>query len=157
MKPTKTISLLLTLPVLASMALAQAGDWQAVKHLQPGTKISVQGASPFHILCVFEHATDEQLACELIRRGPRGISIPLERIYERTRIREVRLEHSDAANVATGAAIGGGIGVALGASVDNGTLTRGGGALLIGGIGALIGGAFGRDFPVAHGKVVYRR
>jgi uncharacterized protein YcfJ len=156
MNHTKTISLLLTLPILASMALAQAGDWQAVKHLQPGTRISVQGASPFHLLCVFEHADDEQLVCELIRRGPRGASIPLERVYARKRIREVRLEHSDAANMTTGAAIGGGIGAALGASAGNGN-TRVGGALLLGTGGALIGGFFGRDFPVAHGKVVYRR
>jgi len=157
MNQSRTISMLLTIPLLTSIALAQTGDWQAVKNLQPGTNISVRTASPFHNLCVFEHATDEQLVCERTPRGPRGAFIPPERVYPRKRIREVRLEHSDAANTAIGAAIGGGIGVAVGASVGNGTLTRGGGTLLLGGIGALVGGAFGRDFPVAHGKVVYRQ
>jgi hypothetical protein len=157
MRNIKNISPLLALPLLASMALAQARDWQAVKDLQTGAKISVRGASPFHNLCIFESATDEQLICEHILRGPRGAFVPRERVYERKRIREVRLEHSDAANIATGAAIGGGIGAALGASAGNGTLTRGGGALLLGTGGAIVGGLFGRDFPVVHGKVIYRR
>jgi hypothetical protein len=141
----------------ASTASAQTGDWQAVKNLQPGTKISVQGGHSFHNLCIFEHATDEQLVCQHILRGPRGAFIPSERVYERKRLREVRVEHSDAANMATGAAIGGGIGAAIGASAGNGSLTRGGTALLLGTGGAIISGIFGRDFPVAHGKVVYRR
>jgi hypothetical protein len=56
-----------------------------------------------------------------------------------------------------GAGIGAGVGSALGASVNNGTLTRSGGALLLGGIGALVGGSFGSEFPAIHGKVIYRR
>jgi hypothetical protein len=157
MRHAKIIFLLSAAVLLSSSALAQTGDWQAVKNLQPGTRISVQGGHSFHNLCIFEHATDEQLVCEHILHGPRGAFLPSERVYERKKIREVRLEHSDAANMATGAAIGGGIGAAVGASAGNGSLTRGGTALLLGTGGALIGGIFGRDFPVAHGKVVYRR
>ena len=153
MKHTKLILLLSTALLLASTAPAQTGDWQAVKHLQPGTKISVH----FRNLCVFEHATDEQMVCEHTLHGPRGAFFPSERVYERRKIREVRLEHSDTANIATGAAIGGGIGAAIGANASNGTLTRGGSALLLGTGGALIGGIFGRDFPVTHGTVIYRR
>jgi hypothetical protein len=152
----ESFTLAAALLLLASIAVAQTGDWQAVKDLRPGTKISVQYGH-FHNLCIFEQATDEQLACDHVFHGPRGAFTPLERVYERNKIREVRLEHSDAANIATGAAIGGGIGAAVGAGNGNGALTRGGGALLLGGIGALIGGTFGRDFPVTHGKVVYRR
>jgi hypothetical protein len=110
--------------LLASASLAQTGDWQAVKNLQPGTKISVRSASLFHNLCIFERATDEQLVCEHILHGPRGAFIPSEHVYERKRIREVRLEHSDAANMATGAAIGGGIGATVDASATSGVLTR---------------------------------
>jgi hypothetical protein len=157
MNRTKNISLVSTILLLASIARAQTGSWQAVKDLQPGTRISVQGASRFHSPCIFEQATDEQLVCEYILHGPRRAFIPSQRVYERKKIREVRLEHSDAANMATGAAIGGGLGAAVGATAGNGTLTRGGGALLLGGIGALVGGTFGRDFPITHGKVVYRR
>jgi hypothetical protein len=115
----------------------------------------VHSASRFHTLCIFERATDEQLVCEHILHGPRRAFIPLERVYERNKIREVRLEHTDGANMATGAAIGGGVGAAIGASSGNGSLTRGGTALLLGTGGAIIGGFFGRDFPVTHGKVVY--
>ncbi len=152
----KSFTLAATLLVLASIAVAQTGDWQAVKDLRPGTKISVQYGH-FHNLCIFEQATDEQLACDHVFHGPRGAFTPLERVYERNKIREVRLEHSDRANMATGAAIGGGVGAAIGASSGNGGLTRGGTALLLGTGGAIIGGFFGRDFPVMHGKVVYRR
>jgi hypothetical protein len=154
MKHAKPISLVFALFLLTSMASAQTGDWQAVRSLQPGTKISVYSASLFHNLCIFERATDEQLVCEHIMHGPRGLIVPSEYVYERKRIREVRLEHSDAANMATGAAIGGGVGAAIGASKGS---DREGGALLIGGIGALVGGAFGRDFPIIHGKVIYHR
>jgi hypothetical protein len=80
-----------------------------------------------------------------------------EAVYPRDKIRDVRLEHSDAANVATGAAIGGGIGAAIGASAHNQSLTRPGGALLFGTGGAIIGGFFGKDFPITHGKTIYRR
>jgi hypothetical protein len=149
MRQIKAIFFLSAALLLASTSLAQTGNWQAVKNLQPGTKISVRAASPFHNLCIFERATDEQLVCEHILHGPRGAFIPSEYVHERKRIRKVRLEHSDAANMATGAAIG--------ASSSNGSLTRGGGALLLGGVGALVGGIFGRDFPVIHGKVIYRR
>ena len=152
------IILALLLPsLLASLAPAQTGDWQAVRHLQAGTKISVLSRSHLRNLCVFEQATEKQLFCEHTLYGPRGTFGPAERVYERMSVREVRLERSDTANIVTGAAIGGGMGAAIGANAGNGTLTRGGGALLLGTAGAIIGGIFGRDFPVAHGKVVYRR
>ena len=104
---TRTIIISLTILLLSSLAPAQTGDWQAVKNLQPGTKISVQSGTRFHILCTFEYATDEQLLCERVLRGPRGPVIPPERTYARAKIREVRFEHSDGTNMATGALIGG--------------------------------------------------
>jgi hypothetical protein len=156
MKHAKPISLVFALFLLTPIASAQTRDWQAVKSLQPATKISVHSASPFHNLCIFERATDEQLVCEHIMHGPRGLIAPSEYVYERKRIREVRLEHGDATNMAPGVAIGGGVGVAIGASRGSGSLTREGGAFLIGGIGALVGGTFGREFPIIYGKVIYR-
>ena|ERR1700722_679701 len=157
MKHVKTILLVSTLFMLASYASGQAGDWQAVKDLQPGTKISVLYGVPFHVLCVFDHATDEQLICERVLHGPHGGFGSRERGYRRDNIKEVRLEHSDAANIATGVAIGGGIGVAVGVGTGRNATRRGEGGLLLGGLGALFGGAFGRDFPIAHGKVIYRQ
>jgi hypothetical protein len=83
--------------------------------------------------------------------------IPPEAVYERNRVREVRLEHGESVNMLAGAGIGAGVGAALGAAVNNGTVTRGGGAILLGGLGGLMGGFFGSEFPVIHSKVVYRR
>jgi uncharacterized protein YcfJ len=161
MRHTKTIPFLLAALLLASSALAQTGDWQAVKKLPPGTKISVRAGHLFiRNTCFFLSATDDQLVCERAVHARRRMivpPIPPDAVYERSKIREVRLEHSDTANTLAGAGIGAGIGAALGASSNNGTLTRGGGALLIGALGALVGGSFGREFPVIHGKVVYRR
>jgi outer membrane lipoprotein SlyB len=80
------------------------------------------------------------------------------RHYDRKRIREVRLEHSEDSDAAVGAFVGAGAGAAIGAAVPgNGTVTRGGRILLLGGIGAIVGGFMGREFPMAHGRVVYRR
>jgi hypothetical protein len=157
----KTIPFLLAPLLLTASALAQFGDWQAVKDLQPGTRISVR-ADHFFIrdTCFFLSATDDQLVCERAVHARRRMIIPPvppEAVYKSSRVREVRLERSEAANTMAGAGIGAGIGAALGASRNNGTLTRGGGALLLGGIGALVGGSFGRELLVIHGKVVYRR
>ncbi len=144
--------------MLAPSALAQKGDWQAVKNLSPGTKISVRYTHfPIHNMCIFQGATDDQLVCERILRGPSRVFIPPEAIYDRKRVREVHLENSDAVNTAAGVAIGAGAGAALGALNGNGAVTRGGGALLLGGIGGIVGGFAGRDFPIVHGRVVYRR
>ncbi len=77
-------------------------------------------------------------------------------VLQRAQIREVRIERTDASAVA-GAAIGAGAGATLGATSGNGTLTRGGAALLGAGIGGLIGGVFGKQFPFLHGEVVYQK
>ena len=147
--------------LLASNVWAQAGDWQAVKNLTPGTRISVRADHAFgRNTCFFLSATDDQLACERIRHArPRLIipPVPSRAVYERSRVREVRLEHSEAANLMAGAGIGAGVGAAVGATANNGTVTRGGGAILLGAIGALVGGSMASEFPVIHGKVVYRR
>lgn len=161
MRHTKVIFFLSAVLLLASAAPAQTGDWQAVKNLPPGTRISVRSNHLFvRNTCFFLSATDDQLVCERALHSRRRMiipPIPPEAVYQRSRVREVRLEHGEDANMLAGAGIGAGVGAALGAGVNNGTLTRGGGALLLGSLGALIGGSFGREFPVIHGKIVYRR
>jgi hypothetical protein len=157
----KTIPFLLAPLLLASIAVAQTGDWQAVKDLPPGTGISIRSDHLFiRNMCFFLSATDDQLVCERAVHSRRRMiipPIPSEAVYGRSKVREVRLEHSEAATTMAGASVGAGIGAALGASTNNGTLTRGGGALLLGGIGALVGGSFGSEFSVMHGRVIYRR
>ncbi len=150
----RLITCTLAVCFLGECAAAQSAGWPAVQKIAPGTPISVK--THLRILCVFVEATADTLVCDVHRGGVirTGRSTFT---FNRNEVREVRLEHSDERNAAVGAVIGGSAGAALGASKTNGTLTRGGAALLLGGIGAIIGGGFGRDFPIFHGEVVYRK
>jgi hypothetical protein len=151
MRTLKIFLSLLAGLILVSAAQAQTGDWRAVESLAPGTRISVK--IRFHMLCDLTRVTDAALMCELVRQRIR----PGEMTFNRKLIREVRLEHSDYANTAIGASLGGGVGSTVGASLGNRSLDRPGSALVLGTVGALVGGAFGRDFPIFHGKVIYKR
>jgi len=153
MKTLKIFCFMLACLMFASAAQAQAGDWRAVQQLAPGSRISVK--IRFHVLCDFEGATDAVLVCEPVRRPT--LMGPGEFRFDRKRVREVRLEHSDDANTAVGAAVGAGVGATVGASLSPRSLTSGGSALLLGGIGGIAGGFFGRDFPILHGKIIYKR
>jgi hypothetical protein len=148
------IHCMLALLILASSAQAQTGNWQAVENIKPGSRISVK--AEHRVRCIFRYATDDELVCKRIHRGLFR-SAPPEIAFDRPSVREVRLEKSDEANAAVGAAIGAGVGAAAGASNGNGTLTRGGGALLLGALGAVIGWSFGSEFHVLHGKIVYKQ
>jgi hypothetical protein len=151
--------LLLTLLCVAS-ARAQSRDWKVVEQLAPGTPISVKyGRFWIHNRCVFESATDETLVCERTLYGYSRLFIPPVAAYRQKLVREVRLEHSDASNITFGAVIGGAVGGALGAagSGDTHAQVRVGLGLLVGVGGAAIGGLIGRDFPILHGRVIYRR
>jgi hypothetical protein len=78
MSYTKTIPFLLAPLLLAVCALAQTRDWQAVKNLQPGTRISVRSDHLFiRNTCFFLSATDDQLVCERAVHGRRRISFRL--------------------------------------------------------------------------------
>ncbi|MBZ5653981.1 MAG: hypothetical protein LAO56_01745 [Acidobacteriia bacterium] len=166
MQRTKSIVFWFAPLLLTSLSLAQKGDWQAVKDLPPGTRISILAGHAFiRDTCFFLTATDDQLVCGRTLHGhPRiGIVFPIpnEAVYERSRVREVRLEHGeavDALNPLIGGAIGAGVGVGIGAAApNNGGLTRGGAALVTGTVGAVAGSVLGGVFPVVRGKVVYRR
>jgi len=137
-----------------TQARKPGGDWQIVKNLAPGTRISVK--SKFRDLCVFESATDTTLVCEPALLGT-AITNPIPLRFKRTKVREVRLEFSDSENGVLGAIVGGGVGAVLGAIGGGQTYSRGGSALLVGGLGALVGGVVARNFPIRHGAVIYRR
>jgi hypothetical protein len=156
LNPSRAIEIVF--PLLAGLILipaaqGQAGDWRAVENLAPGSRISVK--IRFHMRCDFRRATEAALFCEPTQRGP--FFGPHEIRFDRKHIREVRVEHSDDANTAVGTTVGGAVGAAVGASVGNSSLSSGGGGLLFGGAGAIIGGFAGRDFPILHGKVIYKR
>lgn len=152
----------LVLLLLPSVAQAQTGDWGAVQALGPGSAISVKVAGRRRLWCHFDHADDEGLSCERIGRGI-SYSGSAEIVVSRRDVQEVRLERSDRANATDGAVLGGVAGSAVGGAAGgifkpggNGT-TAAIGALMVGGIGALLGSAFGKDFPLRHRKVIYRQ
>jgi len=140
--------------ILAPGARAQTGNWQAVENLAPGSRISVEVGH--RAICFFVVATHDALTCAPPRHrgflfGPRKLTFP------RQIVREVRLEHSEAADAAFGAVIAGGIGVTVGAGVKGPqAANRWIGALFLGGVFGAFGGAIGRDFPLLHGQVVYK-
>lgn len=151
----------LVLLLVPSVAQAQTGDWGSVQTLRPGSAISVKAKDRPRLWCHFDHADDDALSCERIGRGI-SYSGSAEIVVARRDVQEVRLEHSDRANATDGAVLGGVVGAAVGGAVGgikpNGNGTRAAiGALILGGTGALFGMAFGKDFPVRHGKVVYKR
>jgi len=145
------VSVMFLLLVLIVQPWAQTSNWSTVQQLRPGTPISVKVR--FRLQCNFRHADDQQLVCDERTQG-RFLRPPI--VLARAHIHEVRIERADASAVA-GAAIGAGTGAAVGATSGNGTLTRGGSTLLGAGIGGLIGGVFGKQFPFLHGEVVYQK
>ena len=155
MRKLYCVAAILAMLVSVPGARASKGSWADVKRIQPGTRISVK--TSVRLNCYFVSATDDELVCSMQVHGPLWTT-SYDRRYERRRIKEVRVEDSEATGSAVGAAVGGGVGAILGAVAGgNGTITRGGGALLLGGLGAIVGGIVGRDFPLVHGDVIYRR
>lgn len=142
---------LLFFSVCAPASGKKVGDWKDVEQLAPKTRISVKEFKLLPaILCDFEWANDHALACTLASPVPFGRTL---RVFDRRRVRRVRMEHSDIFNSKVGAAIGAGIGAAIGASSRDG---RRSGAWLPGaGLFGFFGAFWGPVFPVVHGEVVY--
>ncbi len=153
--PALSIRLMRTLFALllafaSCSASAQAGRWDAVMNLNPGTAVSVVRGHRYH--CVMMSATEEQLVCE-----PFGPHLFLRDafVFNRTEIREVRFEHP-VGSAFVGAVIGTAVGVALGAGGGSGSLTRGGTEFAGGVFFGFIGGFIGHIFHLVHGSVLYR-
>jgi len=147
MKSLQIFRLLLILAV-ASSAVAQAGDWQALQGIPAGTKIKLilKHKRTFGH-CQLEAVTNDSLGCYFTALGSRQ--------YTRDEIREVRLGHHSAR---TGFFIGAAAGATAGAA--NGSGGAGGRVFyaivltpVLGGIGAGIGAVVD---PFVHGKTVYR-
>jgi hypothetical protein len=148
MKNLRIIPHFLASLLLASITLAQSGDWQDVKDLPSGTRIKLtlkRGQIFGH--CEFERANDDELGCYWPHLGPRS--------YRRENVRAVFLVHNGAR---IGLAVGFGAGAILGAFHDpTPGLSRGGSALISGGILGGLGMGFGAVLdPFFHGKAVYR-
>ena len=140
-------------------------DWAAVRQLAPGTAISVK--LRHRTFCAFREASERELTCD-VYQPPLPLLVgpivfprfpaygPQTAIFSRDAVQELRLEHR-AGSIAAGAAIGTVAGAVTGANTGSGSLTPSGGAVVLGGIGALVGGLVGRSTSFIHGKVIYRR
>jgi len=135
----------------ASFAKTPSHDWQALQDIPRGWQITV--VTSFTFPCVFERATNDELICETVQNN-RASSNSREIRVHRDRVREVRAERRDGANMLAGSAFGGGAGAGFGAIIASGS--RGGPAYLFGTIGAMMGAHAGRDIHTLRGKVIYR-
>ena|SRR5437588_6098765 len=148
---TKIIPILLAPLLLASSAMSQSDDWQAVQALRSGTKIKVTLKNrPTFGHCFFDGASDDQLFCT-----SRGGLLSRRRVYLRDNIKAVYLTHS---GPAIGLGVGAGAGAIIGAAGDPVPgLGRGGTALLDAGLLGGLGAFFGMVLdPFFHGRVVDR-
>jgi hypothetical protein len=136
-----------------SFAKDSIGEWQTVQQDIPrGWGIEVVTSMTFP--CVFERASEEELICTPIQRSGKE-SDDAEIHLRRDRIREIRVEKRDGANMLASAVGGGGLGSVLGALLVAGA--RGPSAYMFGLAGTSIGARSGRSLHLLHGKVIYRR
>src|ERR1700675_2193321 len=145
---TKIIPFLFAPLLLASRAMSQTGDWQAVQALRSGTKIKVtlkNGPTFGH--CFFDGASDDQLFCT-----SRGGLLSRRKVYLRDEIEAVYLTHN---GPAIGLAVGAGAGAAIGATGSN--CCHAANALLGAGALGVVGWLSGTVAdPFFHGRAVYR-
>lgn len=135
---------------------SRSGDWQAVKNLMPGTRISVKTGHRYR--CVVEGVTDEELLCEA--HVPRSFRMNTLVIHRRE-IQEVRiLPHpNQTKDMWMGAGIGAGAGAVV-AGTNSGAYP--GVHAFFGGLaGALPGAIVGGMVPIfqvifQRGKIIYK-
>jgi hypothetical protein len=113
-----------------------------------------QSSLPSHFRVCSQQATDQELICDPLDHDRRG-SDNGEIHVRRDRIREIRVEKREGANMLAGAGGGAGLGSLLGALLIPGA--RGPSAYLLGLGGASIGAHQGRNIHILHGKLIYRR
>ena len=153
MRYQQIVSLIVAVLIFAASAEAQTGDWQAVRNLPPGAYITVK--TQYQFGCHFRSASEEELICGHAGQGSMGRDSTAMRI-DRQSVREVRFEHLSHGNPAIGALIGGALGAVSGAHDGTGTRDHVGGAIFIGGFGALMGAWIAWMIPIFHRKVIYR-
>ena len=151
----RIIPIFLITVVAASQSFAKGsiGDWQTVQQDIPrGWGIEVVTSMTFP--CEFDRATENELICMPIQRGRRE-SDDAEIHVRRDRIREIRAEKREGANMLAGGGTGAGLGAILGAMLIPGGAGRAAFVFCLG--GASIGGRHGRETHILRGKVIYRR
>jgi len=149
------ILLLFLATLLPSNGFAKTpiGDWQVVQQDIPrGWQITVVTSLTFP--CLFLRATPDEIFCSPVR-GNQAIRDGEEIHVRRERIREIRAERREGANMLAGAAGGGGLGAVLGALLIAGGRGPSAYAFALG--GASMGARGARNTHILRGRVIYRR
>jgi hypothetical protein len=152
MRTLTTLILMTSLLTATAFAKGPVGDWQTVQQDIPhGWQITV--VTSFTFPCIFQQANADELVCEPLqhRWGSESRDIHVRR----DRIREIRVERREGANMLAGAGGGAVAGALLGTVLVAGA--RGPAAFLLGTGGAGMGASTGRGLHILHGKVIYRR
>jgi hypothetical protein len=147
---------------LASSALAQTTENRRIETENDtrSTDLVVAARSQYTKAAQTSPDTDNTTLAQLPRGGPRR-PFPPQRGYPRPTYRTPRMDHGGAGHILIGAAIGFGIGAAIGAndSARNGTPVSGG-ILIGGGLFGFLGGCVGKavgDLQGLHFASVHRR
>ena len=155
MRYPRVIPSLLASLLIVSSATAQTSDAPTANDLNAGSEIAAARSQYTQTAEVSPDAKDDTVA-QLARRGPRT-SFPPRRGYPRGTYQTPWMENGSAGHALVGAAIGFGVGAAIGACGSDRSGTTLGGRVIIGGtILAVIGGAIGAAHPWPHARRVYR-
>lgn len=150
-------TVLLVLVCCAWTCRAQTGDWSKVEQLHHGEPVKLR-VTVGRQVCNFVSADDSALHCEY-RRSVFFVPVRHRMEFPRADVLEVRLSRQGLSTLA-GAAIGAGAGAGIGAGIDaqakdqqeEGHLVT----VLLGFLGAVIGGGVGQHTDFLAGPVVYR-
>ena len=163
MKHIKKSFFLLAPVLLASVALAQTRDAQVANSASEENSIAAARSQYTQTSDIPPDPSNTTLA-QLHRGGP-GRPFPPQRGYPRGAYQTPWMDHGNAGHIFIGAAIGFGVGAALGAtgSARNGTPVSGG-IVIGGGLFALLGGCVGKavgdlqglHFASAHHRGIHR-
>ena len=128
------------------------GDWETVmQDIPSGWQITVVTSLTFP--CIFKRATDQDLVCQLFDTERRNHESEVH--IRRERIREIRVEKREGANMLAGAVSLGVAGAGLGALATGNS--KAAPAYALGLVGGALGASKGRRLHILHGKVIYRR
>jgi hypothetical protein len=157
---SKSLTLALAFALACQSCLAQGqaipGDWTQVQALAIGTTISVRTRAGAKCQGELVGVTPDSIAIDSDEPTFAGRRVH-HREFKRENIREIRLL-KPVTSVLAGAGIGAGIGAAVGISIDAGAKVNGYRvplALLITGLGAVVGAALAHHDPFIKGNKIY--
>ena len=160
MKHTKHIYLLLASVLVASSAFAQTSNRQAASTAPAEDAIAAARSQYTPSAALSTDASDGETLAQFSRRRP-GTPFPPQHGYRWGSGQTSWMNHGSPGHILIGAAIGFGVGAALGAhqSVRNGTPVSGG-IIIGGGLFGFLGGCVGQavaTFPGLHYSSAHRR